>query len=81
MLWRAQGSPELSARLPSSTCTLLRAGGNVFIRNNQALQDLGPLALAGANLSIKGRVVVEGAAEQLPRTQVQALVSRGKPDA
>jgi hypothetical protein len=59
----------------------MRAGGNVFIRNNKALQDLGPLALAGANLSIRGKVVLEGAAEELPETQVQALVARGKPGA
>jgi hypothetical protein len=56
------------------------AGGNIFIRNNAALADIGPLALAGPNLAVSGRVVVEANSARLPEAQVQALVSRGRQD-
>jgi hypothetical protein len=54
-------------------------GGNIFIKKNPQLADLGPLGLAGPEPAVKGRVVLEDNGEGLPAAQAQALMAKGKP--
>lgn len=53
-------------------------GGNIFIRSNPQLTELGPLGLTGPQPAVKGRVVLEGYGEGLPASQGQALQAKGK---
>ncbi len=53
-------------------------GGNIFIKKNKQLVELGPLGLAGPQPTVRGRVVLEGNGEGLPAAQAQALLAKGK---